>query len=166
MVQTSQAHTDATELLLKLGIVSHHVNAFLFHADNTHYHHAVAVRQRAINQIASQKSLCAIDPLIYEGREILFNRVSGVHTDSQDPPFSWAILAAFGNNSPVELSLPQLNLRMAFKPGDMIAIRGHVVKHGTSSWSAGQRIVIPHFTHASTWTSMQNKTVFSMCNTS
>ncbi|KZP14426.1 hypothetical protein FIBSPDRAFT_689361, partial [Athelia psychrophila] len=83
----------------------------------------------------------------YEGREILFNKVSPLHTDTQDPPYSWAVLAAFGTTTSVEMRLPQLNLRVAFNPGDLLAIRGRVLKHSTTHWDAGQRIVIPHFTH-------------------
>ncbi|KZP12624.1 hypothetical protein FIBSPDRAFT_754606 [Athelia psychrophila] len=110
--------------------------------------------------------MCAIDPLIYEGREILFNRVSGEHADIQDPPFGWAILAAFGNNTPVILKLPQLNLHMSFGPGDVIAIRGRVLKHSTTPWASGQRIVIPHFTHSSSWTSFGQDSVFEGYTTS
>jgi hypothetical protein len=41
------------------------------------------------------KIMTDIDPLIYEGRELLFNRSSGLHTDSQDPlchGLSWQLL--------------------------------------------------------------------------
>lgn len=166
MVSTAEAHGNATDLLLDLGIVSHHCNAFLFHADRTHHDDALALRNIACNRIASQTALATIDPLIYEGREILFNRVSGEHTDTQDPPFAWAILAAFGHNTPVILTLSQLNLQMLFEPGDVIAIRGRVIKHKTSQWQSGQRIVIPHFTHSSTWDTFHRTGAFSRCDTS
>lgn len=151
MVQTAETHQNSKDLLLKLGIVSHHVNSFLYHADRTHYQDAQTLRTATIHNLASPNTMCNIDPLVYEGREILFNQVSGDHTDIQDPPNSWAVLTAFGNNTPVILSLPQLNLHISFQPGDTIAIRRRVLKHSTSSWDQGQRIVIPHFTHAASW---------------
>lgn len=166
MVQTAEAHHNATDLLLNLGIVSHHANSFLLHADRTHYQDAVNLRNIACNQLASQAALATIDPLTYEGRELLFNRVSEEHTDSQDPPFGWAILVAMGHNSPVTLTLTQLNVQMRFRPGDGIAIRGRVLKHKTSAWETGQRIVIPHFTHSATWQTFNQTGVFERCDTS
>lgn len=166
MVQTAEAHSNATDLLLNLGIVSHHANSFLLHADRTHYQDAVNLRNIACNQLASQAALGTIDPLIYEGRELLFNRVSEEHTDSQDPPFGWAILVALGHNSPVTLTLTQLNVQMRFRPGDGIAIRGRVLKHKTSAWETGQRIVIPHFTHSATWQTFNQTGALERCDTS
>lgn len=166
MVISAEAHCNATDLLLELGIVSHHVNAFLMHADRTHYNDAVELRRRACNTVASQTALGAIDPLVYEGRELLFNRISGEHTDTQDPPFGWAILTAFGLNTPVVLTLSQLNIQMRFRPGDAIAIRGRVIKHKTSGWKSGQRIVIPHFTHSASWETFHHTGAFNRCDTS
>lgn len=166
VLKTAQAYQDVSELLLKLGIVSCHVNSFLFHADHTHFLNASALRNKVINTMASQRALAAIDPLIYEGREVLFNRVSPLHTDRQDPEYSWAVLCAFGNNDPVQFSLPQLNLRLSFKPGDMIAIRGRGLKHQTSRWEKGQRIVLPHFTHSKVWRSWGDESALSRCDTS
>lgn len=165
-MQTAQAHHSATDLLLNLGIISHHVNAFLYHADNAHYHQAAALRQHYINNIASQAAFSSIDPLVYEGREVIFNKVNLLHTDRQDPPYSWAVLTAFGNTTSVILRLPQLNMSVAFNPGDMLAIRGRVLKHSTTRWKTGQRIVIPHFTHASSWRYASNDSVFSRGMTS
>lgn len=166
LVQTAQAHHSSTELLLQLGIISHHVNEFLFHADNSHYHQASALRRYVSSSIASQAALSAIDPLVYEGREILFNKVANLHTDSQDPPYSWAVLTAFGNTTSVMFQVPQLNMRIAFNPGDLLAIRGRVLKHSTSRWKCGQRIVIPHFTHSSSWRYAGYNSVFSRGPTS
>ncbi|KZP11287.1 hypothetical protein FIBSPDRAFT_962394 [Athelia psychrophila] len=59
VLKTAQAYQEISEMLLKLGIVSCHVNSVLFHTT-----------------MASQHALATIDPLIYEGREVLFNRVS------------------------------------------------------------------------------------------
>lgn len=142
------------------------MNAFLYHGDRLHYDDAFALRKKALNSIASQNALCAIDPLVYDGREILFNKVSELHTDSQDPPYGWAVLTAFGTNTPVTVSIPALNLRMSFKPGDMIALRGRVLQHETSAWDSGQRIVIPHFTHSRSWRAFGIESVFSPSKTS
>lgn len=166
MVSTASAFNTTADILLNLGIISHHANSFLKYADRTHYNDSVNLRTTAMRKAASQMAMGAIDPLVYEARELLFNRVSGGHTDSQDPLYSWAILVALGYNSPVTFEVSPLNLRMSFAPGDAIAIRGRVLKHRTSGWKSGQRIVIPHFTHQATWDSYQVPGPRERCDTS
>lgn len=100
-------------------------------------------------KMASQRALQAIDPLVYEGHEILFNHISGSHYDSADPQYSWAVLTAFGTSKGVLLPATQLNLHMLFALGDMIALQGRGLLHETSEWVDGQHIVVPHFTHSS-----------------
>ena len=97
------------------------------------------------------KGLNAVDPLLLEGREILFNRKSGLHNDQSDPHLAWAILLALGNFKGGYIRVPALGLRARLEPGDAIFIRGRVLKHEIEAWSGGQRISIPHFTHTSVW---------------
>jgi hypothetical protein len=104
--------------------------------------------------------LCQLDPLIYEGRELLWNRSSGLHTDSQDPPLGWAILAAFGDFTDGVIELPNLGLKIRYGPGDVVAIRGKVIPHEVPDTYKGQRISIPHFTHSTTWRAVGNMSVF------
>jgi hypothetical protein len=98
----------------------------------------------------------SIDPLLMEGRELLFNRRSGRHRDSQDPPLAYAGLYAAGNfTSGGSLYFRQLNLWVRLLPGDFVLLRGRVLEHEIESWEGGQRIGIPHFTHTSLWRDCQ-----------
>lgn len=105
--------------------------------------------------IAKHPSLAAwasVDSLLLEGRELLFNRRSGRHRDSQDPLLAYAGLYAAGNFTTGGcLYFPQLNLRVRLLPGDFVLIRGRVLEHEIEAWEGGQRISIPHFTHTSLW---------------
>ena len=93
-----------------------------------------------------------IDPLMMEGRELLFNRLSGRHVDSQDPQLAYAGLYAAGNfTSGGYLYFHQLSLRVRLLPGDFVLLRGRVLEHEIEAWEGGQRISIPHFTHTSLW---------------
>jgi hypothetical protein len=148
------------QLIFQLRLLSHRINAFLKFADPDHHAELLKVVEKINALIPSYKSLCAIDPLLYEGREILFNRLSGLHTDSQDPPLGYAILAAFGDFKGGYVYLPNLGLRIRLHPGDVILLRGRVVPHVIEEWDEGQRICIPHFTHSSTWRAAGNNTVF------
>ncbi|KAF8834993.1 hypothetical protein BDN67DRAFT_913812 [Paxillus ammoniavirescens] len=63
-----------------------------------------------------------------EGQEVLFNRFSGRHIDSQDPQAAYAGLFAAGSfTSGGYLHLHQLNLQIRFFPGDFILVRGGVL---------------------------------------
>ncbi|KZP27388.1 hypothetical protein FIBSPDRAFT_730851, partial [Athelia psychrophila] len=90
----------------------------------------------------------------YEAREILFNIQKEVHVDKQDPPLSWVVDLALGEHKGGHLVLPQLGLRIRLEPGDMIMLRGRMIRHGVEDWTGGQRICMPHFTHSSTWRMM------------
>ena len=97
------------------------------------------------------RALNGIDILLFEGREFLFNRRSGLHTDRLDPQLGWAVLFALGNFKGGYVHLPHLGLRVRLEPGDMVLVRGRVVKHEIEDWEGGQRIGVPHFTHTSLW---------------
>ena len=94
----------------------------------------------------------SVDPLLLEGRELLFNRLSGSHFDSQDPIKADAGLYAAGNfNKGGHLFFRQLNLLVRLLPGDFVLLRGCVLVHEIEEWEGSQRISIPHFTHTSLW---------------
>jgi hypothetical protein len=90
-----------------------------------------------------------LDPLMFDGREFLFNCKTALHTDRQDPQLGWTVLVALGSFTGGDLSMPQLGLKVRFEPGDMVMLRGRVVQHEVADWEGGQRISVPHFTHTS-----------------
>jgi hypothetical protein len=96
-------------------------------------------------------ALHKIDPLLMEGREFLFNTKKDVHTDIHDPPLGWAILAALGSFKGGPVRLPDLGYRVRLEPGDMVCIRGKVLRHKIEGFTGGPRINVPHFTHSSVW---------------
>lgn len=147
------------QLVKDIEILSHRMNAILQHADPQHYAEAVSLRSLIRKVAAAYDVLAGSDVLVYEGREVLYNRKSGLHTDSQDPPLGWALLCALGNFKGGHVHLPNLGLRVRLHPGDVVMIRGRVIPHEIEDWE-GQRITIPHFTHSSMWRALNNDTVF------
>ena len=145
----------------QLASLSARVNAVLQFGDPEHYAEAVRLRKKLKANIASYNNFATEDLLIYEGREILYNRTSTLHTDSSDPQNGWAILTAFGTFKGGYVRLPNLGLRIRLEPGDAIALRGRVIPHEVEAWDGGQRISIPHFTHSSVWRSMGFTSVFT-----
>jgi hypothetical protein len=147
------------EIVRFMEILAHRINACLEFADPEHYAEALALRDLIRKVAPSYDVLAQTDVLVYEGREILFNRMSGLHTDIQDPHLGWAILAALGSHKGGHLYLPHLGLRVRLEPGDIILLRGRVVPHQVEEWT-GQRISVPHFTHSSMWRALGNYKVF------
>ncbi|KAF8833317.1 hypothetical protein BDN67DRAFT_917271 [Paxillus ammoniavirescens] len=87
-----------------------------------------------------------------EGREVLFNRISGRHMDSQDPRFSYAGLFTAGSfTSSGYIYLCQLNLQIRLFPGDFVLVRSRVLEHEIEQWYGSQHISILHFMHTSLW---------------
>lgn len=92
------------------------------------------------------------DNCLFEGRSIIFNRMTPLHPDKSDLKGGWAFMVALGDfKSGGDLRVPKLNLEMQYLPGDLIAIRGRLLPHEVLAWDKGQRISIVHFTHAQNW---------------
>lgn len=156
---TGKKFEATSKMTRKLNVVSHRVNALLKYGDPAHFDQAVELRRRLEATYAGYENLGRNDPLVYEGREILWNRMSGEHRDSQDPQKSYAILTTFGDFKGGLVYLPYLGVRLRLEPGDALALRGRVLPHTIEDWDEGQRISIPHFTHTSVWHTEGNYSV-------
>jgi hypothetical protein len=155
-VGTGKKYNATCQLLKDLAIVSHRVNAVIEFGDPSHYEEIKAARKELCRRIPGYEALCSLDPLIYDGREIILNRWAGLHTDSKDPIDSWAVLVAAGNFKCGVVYFPHLGLRIRLSPGDIVAFRGRVIPHAVPMWSGGQRICIPHFIHSSVHSSLRD----------
>jgi len=115
-------------------------------------HHAMEQLQEACHRkYPHTQAIGAIDPILYEGRAIMFNRQTPKHVDRLDPLRSWAALLVLGAFQGGTMYIERLQLRLRYLPGDMIFIRGAILPHEVEAFSGGQRISIAHFTHQSLW---------------
>jgi hypothetical protein len=139
-------------LLQDLSYLSEAVNAALQAIDPTQYQALCNMRRAAHERNPLARSLSTIDPLVMEGRAIMYNRQTPLHLDLQDPFTAWAVLVVLGKfDKGGCMYIPRLKLRIRFLPGDLIIIRGRILPHEIEAWSGGQRISIAHFTHKSLW---------------
>jgi hypothetical protein len=141
------------ELFKSLELVSHRINSILEIVDPQFHANLKRLRTAMEQKHAIAESMNAIDPLLFEGREVLFNRKSGLHRDKQDPKLAYAVLLVAGSFKGGYISIPLLKLRIRLEPGDLVLIRGRVLEHEIEEWEGQQRISIPHFTHTSLWRS-------------
>jgi hypothetical protein len=141
------------KLVDELNLLSHRVNKCWEHLDSTYHAHLLEFNKE-YKMTPAVRALAGIDPLLTEGREILYNVQLGEHIDRQDPQWSLAALTVFGNFRGGFIDYPELGYRIRFNSGDFNLVRGRVVKHSIGDFT-GQRIAVPHFTHSSTWRSLE-----------
>jgi len=140
------------ELKSKLQLLFHRVNVLLRTIDPTHYQDAEILKKYLSELHEGYALLAQNDCLVYDGMEVLWNVCTQLHTDRQDPIFSWACLCIFGGPfQGGEIYLPNVGLCIPMQPGDMVFLKGRVVRHVIKEWSGQQRISIPIFTHTSIW---------------
>lgn len=131
--------------------MSHKVNAILEALDPAQYSALKKLVKLVKEKYPHVAALEAVDPLLMEGRAIMFNRETPEHVDGLDPDTAWAILVIMGSFTEGVLIVRRLGLRVRYIPGDTVCIRGHILPHEVEMWVGGQRISIVHFTHGSLW---------------
>lgn len=86
-----------------------------------------------------------------EGREILFNHRTPLHSDKSDPKAGLATLQAVGDFEGGRMRVPGINTTSQYNPGDLILLRSNILKHEVLDFTGCQRICVAHFTHRSLW---------------
>jgi hypothetical protein len=130
------------------------VNTILEKIDKNQFEALASLHAKISQRYTVVAALSSIDPLMMEGRAIMFNRKTPSHTDRLDPLHAWATMITFGNFSKGgECYIKRLKLRIHYLPGDAIIIRGRILAHEVEEWGSGQRISIAHFTHTALWAS-------------
>ncbi|TDL13271.1 hypothetical protein BD410DRAFT_735567, partial [Rickenella mellea] len=136
-------------LIRDLGFISKCMNALTEAIDADFAKKLKILREKVIAASGFADALSSIDPLLMEGRCLIFNRRTTIHRDESDPPEAWALLFVVGSFKGGSMHFPELGLRVRFLPGDVIAMRGQVLEHEVEVWGGHIRISVVHFTHAS-----------------
>lgn len=100
------------------------------------------------------RARAAIDPILFQGRSIIFNRQTPNHFDTKDPKLGWNPLTVAGAFTGGRLRIRRLGLRMWFGGGACAFVRGAILEHEIEEFDGGQRISIAHFCHDSLWKEM------------
>jgi len=149
-IKSASQLSTTTTAVAKMKSLSLLVNAVLEKIDKNQFEALTTLHSKISNRYPIVTALSSIDPLIMEGRAIMFNRKTPIHTDRLDPHRAWATMITFGNfTEGGECYIKRLRLRIRYLPGDAIIIRGRIVPHEVEEWGPGQRISIAHFTHTS-----------------
>jgi hypothetical protein len=151
----SSARFSACEKLVhEIRLLSERINKALSLIDPTAYDAHVLLRQKLIEKFPFAKGRASIDPTLFQGRSVIYNRQTPNHLDGRDPTIGWTPLFVTGEFTGGGLRIRRLGLRMSFTPGTCIFLRGRVLPHEIEVFGGGQRVSIAHFCHQSVWAEM------------
>jgi len=86
-VKTGKRYNAACQLLKDLAIISHWVNAVIEFGDLSHYEKIKVAREEPHQCFLGYEARCALDPLVYDGWEIIFNRWVGLFPHGLQWPY-------------------------------------------------------------------------------
>jgi hypothetical protein len=83
------------------------------------------------------------------------NRTTGLHRDTQGIRGGLDIIGILGTFTiGGDLELPDLNLRLEWKPGCLGAFDGYDFRHKVNSWTGGSRVALISFCRQTTWSAL------------
>jgi hypothetical protein len=151
MIKSGKQFSMAMNLKRAFCLASHRLNAILKHLDLPQYEALTKLRKAVHEKYAFAQALDSINPSLMEGMAIMFNRQTCLHADTTDPSKAWVPLMVLGRCKKGYMWIPRLNLRLAYEPGAIVYIRGHILPHEVEVWEGGQRVSVVYFTHQSLW---------------
>ena len=160
MIRSGKVWMGTCKLVDELSLLAHRVNACFKSVDPDFYQNLLVFREKHLESQVAIKAISSIDPLLVEGREILYNVRLHEHTDSQDPLRGMAAFSVFGDFEGGYLFYRLLGIRLHFKSGDINLLRSRVIPHEVEHFT-GQRISIPHYTHTSCWRALGQEKLVS-----
>jgi hypothetical protein len=117
MIQSGKRFDLAMTLREQLQESGFMINTLLHNIDPVQHQALVRLREAVHRKYPYTKALDSIDPLLMEGRGVMFNRQTGYHADTTDPPKAWVALLVFGDFTGGHLFIRSLNLRLSYEPG-------------------------------------------------
>lgn len=111
-IRTGTTLATTLKLYKELSSLLHRVNKAVKVANPTFHGHLTELRKTMDATQPVAQALNSVDPLLFEGREIIFNWLSDFHQDSQDPQLLYVGLYAGGDLTGGLLELPDLKLKV------------------------------------------------------
>lgn len=148
-LQTSAAYSACAKLVDQLRDLSYKLNETLRLLDPDAYNAHRELREKLKAMYAHVRARSAIDPFLFQGRSIIYNRQTPNHRDKREPKIGWTPLFVAGNFTGGWLRIRRLGLRMWYGPGACIFLRGGLLPHEVEPFDGGQRICVASFLHQS-----------------
>lgn len=85
-------------------------------------------------------------PSFFSGIEVISNRVTLTHRDTQSAHVHYDFLVSAGRHTGAWLDLPDIQARLLYNPCTVTAICGKILRHGVPYWDdGGERLCIAHY---------------------
>jgi len=84
-------------------------------------------------------------PTAATGVSVIANRASVCHTDNKGQKDWYDILLTAGRYEECWFCLPDLDLRLEYLPGTVVALNGRILKHKVVKWEGGDRVCYAHW---------------------
>lgn len=149
-LRNAKSFAASMKIISELELLSHRLNTILEQIDPPAFKAHQKLRDHQMREPYYQ-ALASIDPLLWEGRSVIFNRTTPEHQDRRDERMAWTPLVILGKCKGGDLRLADLGINIHYEPGTIIFIRGASLKHEVLQWEGSQRIAVAHFTHANIW---------------
>jgi hypothetical protein len=136
------------QLVNKLKYLSLLINVLLKHINLDYHSTLFELNKKLKKRYPASATMKSVDPLLPVSQTIIFNRVTPLHTDNLDTLEGWAVLVALSTAKGSYLHTPSLGIRILYKPGLIIILRGHILGHKVEIFDKEQQITITIFTHS------------------
>lgn len=137
----------AMGLLKWMSIVGQRIDNLYKTMDPQQHAFLVDVRTKLKEKYPAYEALGSIDPTVFHGRSLIYNRSTPLHTDRKDPKPNLTPVLTLGEYTLGILTIPSLGLKVDYGPGTLVMLRGGFLPHEVT-YHGGQRVSIAHFMHA------------------
>ena len=97
-------------------------------------------------------------PSVASGMAIIVNRSTPPHRDHNGMNSCYDLLMTAGDYTDCYLDMDELNMKVQYLPGSIVAICGKPFRHTVDKWNGGDRICIAHFFRRNVFYRMETKT--------
>ena len=84
-------------------------------------------------------------PSTFPGISVISNRASVCHLDVNGHKEWYDFLVAAGTYKECWFRLPDLDLRLEYLPGTVVALNGRILRHEVVEWDGGDRVCYAHW---------------------
>ena len=85
-------------------------------------------------------------PTAASGVSVIANRASVCHVDAKGSKEWYDFLLTAGTYKEYWFRLPDLQLRLKYLPGTVVALNGRILRHKVLEWKGGDRVCYAHWT--------------------
>ena len=85
---------------------------------------------------------------LFTGIAVVSNRCTKKHRDRKSKLNWYDLLVSLGTHNSAKFCMPELGLKMLYKPGTVVALSGSVFLHEVRDWGDGDRLCYAFFMRA------------------